>query len=256
MGIDLNRPLHFKYASLRFFDKNEHHVTRFSSDNVLLLVYSGVLRFSEDGTEREVRAGEYYIQRKGCHQGGALASDAPQYLYVHFDGEWTDAASPYCLPVSGAFDPMVLFDLMRRIDVASHEHALYSERQYLFLKLLLSLRAKPGPSPTAGRFAEYVESNIAEITSLSDICKEFNYSKNYVIRIFNREFGMSPFQYINEVRLKRAMYLLETTSKPIDEVAHECGYADYAYFYKRFVKKTGLSPSKWRRKMQHDPLPE
>ena len=83
----------------------------------------------------------------------------------------------------------------------------------------------------AEQMSEYVEENIEKIVSLEDICKAFHYSKNYIIRIFNKEFGISPVQYINEVKLRRAMYLLETTSKPIGEIATRCGYADYAYFY-------------------------
>ena len=60
-GIDFNSPILYRHASFRYFEKNEHHITRFCIDNVLLLVYEGVLRFSEDGEEKEVRAGEYYI---------------------------------------------------------------------------------------------------------------------------------------------------------------------------------------------------
>ena len=78
----------------------------------------------------------------------------------------------------------------------------------------------------------------------------FHYSKNYVLRVFRKEYGNSPIQYLNEVKLKRAMYLLETTSRPTGEIAAACGYADYPYFYKRFVEKTGLAPRKWRKRMQ------
>jgi AraC-like DNA-binding protein len=69
-----------------------------------------------------------------------------------------------------------------------------------------------------------------------DLCDKFHYSKNYIIRIFNKELGVSPIQYINHEKIKRAMYLLETTSKPIGEIAIECGYSDYPYFYKKFVQ--------------------
>ena len=124
----------------------------------------------------------------------------------------------------------------------------------LFLMLLLSLREKQEKNPTAEKLSEYVNQNVGRITSLSDLCEEFHYSKNYIIRLFNQEFGTSPIQYINEVKIKRATYLLETTSKSIAEIAHDCGYADYAYFYKRFVQKTGVSPLAWRRQMQHNPV--
>ena len=251
-GIDLNKPIQYKYASFRFFEKKEHHVTRFCPYNVLLLVYDGVLRFSEDGEEREVHAGEYYIQRKNCHQGGEAVSDAPQYLYVHFDGEWTNSTG--ALPQSGRFDSQLLFELMKKIDTASHQKEQLAELQYLFLKLLLALRKKSEKDPIAEKLSAYVNENIEQITSLSDICEHFHYSKNYIIRIFNKEFGMSPIQYINELKMRRAMYLIETTSKAIVEIAHDCGYADYTYFYKRFVQKTGVSPLIWRKQIQQNPI--
>ena len=63
-GIDLNCPITYINASLRFFKKEEHHITRLCSCDVLVLVFSGVLRFSEDNVPIEVGAGEYYIQKR------------------------------------------------------------------------------------------------------------------------------------------------------------------------------------------------
>ena len=85
LGIDLNCPITYFNASLRFFKKEERHITRLCSCDVLLLVFDGIMRFSEDGVPVEVRAGEYYIQRKNLYQTGDAVSDYPKYLYVHFD---------------------------------------------------------------------------------------------------------------------------------------------------------------------------
>ena len=250
-GIDLDRPIHYEFASLRFFDKKEHHIERFCTVNVLLMVYQGVLRFSEDGEQVEVHAGEYYIQRKNCYQAGELPSDAPHYLFVHFDGEWSDR--PHALPYRGNFDYSKLSELMQKINTASHQKYTYAEQQYLFHKLLLSLQHKAPSNTLSDRLSKYVEENIAAISSLSDLCEAFHYSKNYVERLFLREFGVSPIQYVNDVKIKKAMYLLETTSKPITAIAEECGYFDYPYFYKRFIQKAGVSPSEWRKVVQKDP---
>ena len=250
-GIDLNSPILYEFASFRFFEKKEHHIERFCSVNVLLMVYQGILRFSENGKQVEVHAGEYYIQRKNCYQAGELASDAPHYLFVHFDGEWSD--HPNTLPYTGRFDHAKLSELMQRINTASHQKYLYAEQQYLFHKLLLSLRQKAPSDALADKLSKFVDENIAKITSLADLCEAFHYSKNYVERLFQREFGVSPIQYINDAKIKKAMYLLETTSKPISVISEECGYSDYPYFYKRFVQKAGVSPSEWRRIIQINP---
>lgn len=250
-GIDLNSPILYKCASYRFFEKKEHHIARTCPDNVLLMVYEGVLRFSEDGEQIRVSAGEYYIQRKNIYQAGEVASDAPKYLYVHFDGEWSDQSN--ALPCRGNFDYSKLSELMLKINTASHQKFLYAEQQYLFHKLLLSLYQKAPSNTLAEKLSKYVEENIVAITSVSDLCQAFHYSTNYIERLFHREFGVSPIQYINDVKIKKAMYLLETTSKPITAISVECGYFDYPYFYKRFVQKTGVSPSEWRKIIQRNP---
>jgi len=245
MNIDLDKPIVYKHASFRFFAKNEHHTSRLSTDNVLLLVYDGVLRFSEEGVPYEIGAGEYFIQRSGLYQSGELPSDAPKYLYVHFDAEWCESEGS--LRSSGKYDVGRLFPLMERMDAACHKGLPLAEQQYIFLKLLLSLRVTAAQSDTSHRLIEYIDENIEHISSLADICNELHYSKNYVIRIFKKELGASPFTYINEVRMNKAMYLIKTTSRPIDEIARLSGYSDYSYFYKRFVRKNGISPLKWRK---------
>ncbi len=251
-GIDLNQPLIYLHASMRVFGKNERHITRDCSVNVLLLVLEGVLRFSEDGEPAEVRAGEFYIQRKNRHQTGDRISDEPRYLYAHFDGEWTEGEE--ALPERGSFNAAELMELMEELDAASHEGRSYSELQYLFLKLMLSLRRRSVEPSVAKGLADFVEQNLERITSLSDLCDALHYSKNYVIRLFQRELGASPFQYVNEARIRRASYLLETTSRPLAEIARACGYSDYAYFYKRFLRAKGESPSQWRKRMQREPF--
>ena len=47
-GINLNKEVTYEYASFRYFEKNEYHVERFCESDVLLLVFDGILRFSED----------------------------------------------------------------------------------------------------------------------------------------------------------------------------------------------------------------
>lgn len=251
-GIDLNLPIRYKHASFRYFEEQEHHVKRFCKDNVLLLVFEGILRFSEDGIQVEVHAGEYYIQKKNCYQAGEVASDKPQYLYVHFDSEWSDA--PDALAYKGSFDHGKLSELMEQMDAASHQGYLYCEQEYLFLKLLLSLRTSAQMNTLAQKLAAFAENNLSNASFFSDMCQEFHYSKNYIERIFRKEFGVTPVQYVNDARIKKAMHLLESSSKPLDTIAKECGYEDYPYFYKRFVHKTGIPPSRWRKMIQKDPL--
>ncbi len=253
LGIDLNKNIEYKVSSLRFFDENEHHVARFCSSDVLLLVYEGVLRFSEDGKQEEVRAGEYYIQKRNTYQAGELVSDSPKYLYVHFIAEWTDGES--VLARRGIFDYSEFSPLIQKLDKLAHGDYTYVERSAIFLAILSKLHgSRPIENTPAKKIANYIDKEYLNIISLDEICKEFHYSKNHVINIFKEEYGTTPFDYINEMKIRRAMYLLEVTSKPIDTIALESGFNHYSHFYRLFTRKTGTSPFEWRKKIKISPV--
>ena len=119
-GIDLNKPIKYRCSSLRFFDQNEHHVTRFCRDDVLLLVYDGILRFSEDGIQYEVHPGEYHIQKKNTFQSGNLASDSQKYFYVHFWADWT--SDNKFLPRRGKFEYLAVKSIIEALDQSAYNN--------------------------------------------------------------------------------------------------------------------------------------
>lgn len=248
IGIDLNQPVFYRHASLRFFSEGEHHVTRCYENDILLLVYEGVLRFSENGERREVRAGEFYIQRSGLYQSGEDESDMPKYLYVYFQGEWTDKGTR--LPLRGTFDIARLWPTMKKMDAMAHGAYCYAERVRELYTILMHLQRTDKGEGIAHEIADYLSANYQKMLTLEDICAHFNFSKNHVINLFKKEYGMTPFDYISEQRLSRAMYLLEVTSDTIESVAFASGFRDYSHFYRQFCRKNGISPQVWRERIQ------
>lgn len=252
-GIDLNGDIAYVVSSLRFFEKNESHVDRVCSHDILLLLYEGVLRFEEDGEEYELHPGEYFIQRRDSYQTGRRVSDSPKYLYIHFLGSWAEEEGDGVLRRSGSFDYASLLPLIYKIDRLAHGNYTYTERMGVFLEILSRLyRSTPDVDSAAGRILKYIDKNYLEINSLEDICNHFHYSKNHVINIFRQSQGMTPFEYINDLKIRRAMYLLEVTSKSIDDIAAESGFNHYSHFYRLFMRKNGVSPFEWRKKVRLD----
>lgn len=248
MGINLNRPVQYRHASLRFFHEGEHHVTRYYQSDILLLVYEGVLRFSENGEPCEVAAGEYYIQRGGLYQSGDKASDMPKYLYIYFQGEWTDKGTR--LPLRGNFDIAHLWPTMEKMDAIAHGPHCYAERVRELYTILTLLQHTDKGEGIAHDIADYLSANYQHMLTLEEICAHFNFSKNHIINLFKKEYGMTPFDYIAELRLTRAMHLLEVTSDTIENVAFASGFRDYSHFYRQFCRKNGISPQLWREKIQ------
>lgn len=251
LGIDMDQPIKYAYATLRFFKEGEHHIARTCNFDVLILVYDGVLRFSEDGVEYEIHPGQYHIQRKGSVQSGERVSDAPKYLFVHFFGEWTDSET--ALPRSGNFDYAKLKSTIEELDTLSHLRVPYVLKTAKFYKLLSALyRERPTDSvdPTARKIADFISKQCHQVITLDMLCKKFHFSKNHIINIFKRSYNMTPIAYANQVRLEKAEYLMEVTSETLQSIARQCGFQNYSNFYKLFYHKNNLSPEKCR-EMQH-----
>ena len=245
-GIDLNKPIFYKHASFRFFNSNEHHVERFCPEDVLLLVYEGVLRFSENGICYEVGPGEYHIQRHNAYQKGEYASDSPKYLYVHFLAEWTE--DNQALPFRGNFDYHRLKPLLEKLDMLAHGDFTYIEAASKFFEILSLLYREKEPGTLAGKIAKYLSENISSAITLYMISEEFSFSKNHIINIFKKEFGVTPIEYINKLRIQKAKHLLESTSASAERISFDCGFNHYSHFYRLFMRGEGISPIEWRNK--------
>ena len=248
LRLNMDKPILYRHASLRSFEVGEHHVTRHYEYDILVLVYEGVLRFLEEGVLHEVGPGEYYIQRRGLFQDGAPPSDSPKYLYIHFRGEWSESGDQ--LPVSGRFDVSLLWPVMEKLASIAHGAHSYTERCREFYTILMRLKNANVHSGVARKIADYLEANYQKDISLEEIGSRFGFSKNHVINLFRREYGRTPFAYINELRIEHAAYLLEVTSRTVESIAYESGFRDYSYFYRQFSRKNGMSPVQWRRKEQ------
>jgi AraC family transcriptional regulator len=72
-------------------------------------------------------------------------------------------------------------------------------------------------------------------------------------RMFKRSTGLAPHQYLGNIRLDRAKRLLTEGRVPIIEIAYEVGYSNPSQFSAFFRKRTGLSPTQFRRVTQTAP---
>ncbi|MFQ7713499.1 MAG: helix-turn-helix transcriptional regulator [Agathobacter rectalis] len=67
---------------------------------------------------------------------------------------------------------------------------------------------------------------------------------------FQKKYGQSFKDYLNNYRMERAAELLLRTDKKIIQIAEEVGYHDMDYFVNRFIQVKGCTPARFRRQMQ------
>lgn len=100
------------------------------------------------------------------------------------------------------------------------------------------------------RVIDYIHGHIADDIDIDVLAGEACITKPYLIRIFKRELGTSPLQYINNKKVERAQLLLYTTNMPVKEVAYALGFSDHSYFIRMFRKMSGLTPQEYRERMR------
>ena len=100
------------------------------------------------------------------------------------------------------------------------------------------------------RVLEHIHSHIYQNIDVDELASVACITKPYLIRLFKRESGLSPVQYINKKKVERAQLLLFTTDKPVKEIAYELGFSDHSYFIRLFRKLSGLTPQEYRSRMR------
>ncbi|MHB8128320.1 MAG: AraC family transcriptional regulator [Mobilitalea sp.] len=91
---------------------------------------------------------------------------------------------------------------------------------------------------------QYIQGNYTDSISITMLAELIHLSEYRFCHLFKESVGQSPLNYINEVRLRKAHYLLEQKEMTISEVAAEVGFQDYNNFGRLFRKYYSYAPSK------------
>ncbi|TQS75101.1 helix-turn-helix domain-containing protein [Ornithinibacillus gellani] len=93
----------------------------------------------------------------------------------------------------------------------------------------------------------YINQNFRDNITLDQLAQIGNINKYYLSHCFKEDLGISPIGYLNEVRIREAKNLLETTDYTIAEIATFNGFSSQSFFSQAFKRETGETPSVYRR---------
>jgi AraC-like DNA-binding protein len=97
----------------------------------------------------------------------------------------------------------------------------------------------------------YMRNHIANKITRDDLASIVNLHPVYFDRIFHQEYGVSPMQFLKNIRLKQAQNLLETTDDTLETIADHCGLGDAPYFSRVFQQSVGVSPGQYRKSLKN-----
>ena len=100
--------------------------------------------------------------------------------------------------------------------------------------------------PRVEKIEQLMRENVQREWSLLELAQAVNLSVWRLSHIFAAEVGKSPMQYLRQLRMERAKFLLDTSFLSVKEITHQVGLNDESHFVRDFKKVYGDAPTRYR----------
>jgi len=94
---------------------------------------------------------------------------------------------------------------------------------------------------------EYLKNHLSDPVTVEDMSSIANLSRYHFSRTFKKSTGLSPYQYLLNMRFDYAKHLLKTTGLSVGEIAGRTGFQSEIAFITAFSEKIGLPPGQYRK---------
>ncbi|MCI6536515.1 AraC family transcriptional regulator [uncultured Eubacterium sp.] len=94
---------------------------------------------------------------------------------------------------------------------------------------------------------EHIRDNFANPTKIAEIASVCHMSESHFRRLFEENMGMTPVDYLNQVRIKKACDMIRKTGYSMEEIAVKVGFSTTSTFNRNFKRIVGTSPYHWKK---------
>ncbi len=248
----------------------------------MIFIHEGELEIVIENEKHVFREGEIaVINPNYLHDGTSFAKETKLYCLMIdmnlFRSRFSEMAEEsFITPlINGkiSFQPKIsgdeaLCDLMKKCyriftgEEYAYQLLLKSLMFELFYRLFRSYVQENNADPSkhavsVGRervnaILEYVNEHYAEKIMLEDLVSVVHINKFYICKIFQQCTGKTVLNYINVVRVQKAVEKLISTNDSVTNIAFAVGFQDLNYFSRIFKSVMGVSPTDVRKKYRED----
>lgn len=243
----------------RFLYEPGYSLRREAFDSFLLMyAEKGSFTLEAEGQTQTVRAGQLALL--DCYSPHAYHSETGwTSLWCHFDGI---TARNWYRNITERFGNV--FSLPDTQRAAGKLNAIYEAfssgravREPLLSKYLtdvLTAILLGTPSETAldaqlraaETAAAYISEHFGEKLTVGDLAAMAGFSEYHFIRMFKRQTGFTPYEYLLNTRISNARYLLKNTGLPVKEICFATGFSGESSFCTAFKRVEGMTPAQYR----------
>lgn len=240
-----------------FFYAPRYHLHRASFDSFLLLyIKSGSMYIHTKTDTFHAHADDFVLL--DCYQPHSYGTDTgSECIWCHFDGplarNFYDTIRSHLGTVFsiGNSSPTVnkLTLILESFQHAAIKEALLSKyiNDILTGFLLYSPIAKENDrTDTIETVIAYINEHFKEDLCDANLAAIAGLSHYHFIRVFKRETGFTPHEYVINTRLGNARYLLRNTQMSVKDICFSCGFSSESSFCITFKKRAGMTPAEYR----------
>ena len=238
---------------------------------ILHYVLSGQGNITLEGTNKSVHQGSLFLFPP--HSNAIYEPDKKNpwsYIWIEFNGSTVKSileTTSFSLS-HFVFEDYKEKDLAKLLSKMIYEDSLSTEESELLLIIsylfkIFSFLTKQFPKGETALISKkeeivkqierylYLHYNDSNL-SIGEVAEKFCFSQSYITRLYKSQTGITPIQYVDEMRMKKAIELLNHRSLTMDQIAEAVGYKNQFYFTKRFKKYDGVPPSKYKQQISVD----
>lgn len=200
-------------------------------------VHYGDIRFSKPGTQLNS------VPKYKCY---TLVFDFGENNVI-YQNQILDNIPPYFSTrgeTAHLFEEIIRANRSNDASEKLHANALLMQ---LIFELFRSLYSKKKYSDAVRICIGYMEENYKEAITLETLGDLSGYSHIHIMRLFRRETGRTPHEWLTEIRINCAKTLLSEGSLSLEEIADECGFRSTSHFKILFKKLCGFTPGTYRK---------
>lgn len=258
-GSTLSKRLYFYLLCCGHYYCNEEYLVARNSYNSFLALYvqNGSGAVEVDGKPVALKAGSLALI--DCYAPHKYYTATGWEIYwIHFDGVLARQYYETITENGIVFTPQSPYNAersLRKIFTSFHEsgkanEAVHSKRITDLLTELILCAGGGAAQDTGVGVAEdtlaYIAENADKPLPLAMLAKRVALSPFYFTRVFKKETGFTPHEYIIRVRVDLARFMLKTTDASIKEIAFRCGFGSECSFCTTFKKEVGVTPTLYR----------